>query len=160
LLSTTTREGNTGFSDYTLNSVPGSTQDLIFNWTGEGMGWDIHNSESPHGTCVSGVGGDDAVNNRTGAGTPDGFHDTTWEYCADHGKPLPVVLPESQDLGFGGFYGGSPYLGDVGSLPVGEGGLNPWGGMVFMWHSHSERALTNNDIFPGGMLTMMIVVPR
>lgn len=160
LLATTTREGNTGFSDYTLNSVPGSTQDLIFNWTGEGMGWDIYNSESPHGTCISGAGEDDAVNNRTGQPTPDGFHDITWEYCADHGKPLPVVLPENQDLGFGGFYGGSPYLGDVGSLPVGEGGLNPWGGMVFMWHSHSERALTNNDIFPGGMLTMMIVVPR
>jgi len=158
LLATTNRDGNPGFSDYTLNSVPGSTADLIFNWTGEGMGWDIYNSESPHGTCETGT--DDAVNNRTGVAPPDGFHDTTWEYCADHNKPLPVVLPENQDLGFGGFYGGSPYLGDVGSLPIGEGGLNPGGGMVFMWHSHSERELTNNDIFPGGMLTMMIVLRR
>jgi hypothetical protein len=26
-----------------------------------------------------------------------------------------------------------------------------------MWHSHTERELTNDDIFPGGMMTMMIV---
>jgi len=28
-----------------------------------------------------------------------------------------------------------------------------------MWHSHSERELTNNDIFPGGFLTMMGILP-
>lgn len=147
-------------TDYTLGAVPGSTADLLFEWTGKGMGWDIYNSESPHGDCH--LAGDpnnttDLINNRTGAAGADGFHDVTWEYCADHGKPLPVVIPENQDLAFGGFYGGSPYLGDMGSLPIGEGGLNPSGGMVFMWHSHSERELTNNDIYPGGMLTMMIV---
>jgi hypothetical protein len=26
-----------------------------------------------------------------------------------------------------------------------------------MWHSHTERELTNDDIFPGGMMTMMII---
>jgi len=118
------------------------------------MGWDIYNPESPH-ACV------DTLNNRTGVvGDLDGYDDSSWEWCADHGKTIPVVLPENQDLGFGGFYGGSPYLGDMGTLPVGEGGLNPNGGMVFMWHSHSERELTNNDIYPGGMLTMMIVNRR
>jgi FtsP/CotA-like multicopper oxidase with cupredoxin domain len=147
-------------TDYTLGAVPGSTADLLFSWTGKGMGWDIFNSASAHGSCVSGTGGDDAVDNRTLAAGPDGFHDVTWEWCADHGKDIPVVIPENQDLGFGGFYGGSPYLGDVGSLPIGEGGLNPSGGMVFMWHSHSERELTNNDIYPGGMLTMAIVNKR
>ena len=101
------------------------------------------------------------MNNRTGVvGDLDGYDDNSWEWCADHGKTMPVVLPENQDLGFGGFYGGSPYLGDMGTLPVGEGGLNPNGGMVFMWHSHSERELTNNNIYPGGMLTMMIVNRR
>jgi len=150
------RDGNrlqNPVGDYTLNAIPGSTADLIFEWTGKGMGWDIYNSESVH-SCV------DTVNNRTGAATPDGYDDTSWEWCADHGKPLPVVLPENQDLAFGGFYGGSPYLGATGTLPIGEGGLNPKGGMVFIWHSHSERDLTNNDIYPGGMLTMMIVNPR
>ena len=150
------RDGNmlsSAIGDYTLNAIPGSTADLIFEWTGKGMGWDIYNSESVH-SCV------DASDNRTGAATPDGYDDDSWEWCADHGRPLPVVLPENQDLGFGGFYGGSPYLGDLGALPIGEGGLNPAGGMAFMWHSHSERELTNNDIYPGGMLTMMIVNRR
>jgi hypothetical protein len=26
-----------------------------------------------------------------------------------------------------------------------------------MWHSHNEREITTNDIFPGGMMMMMIV---
>ena len=26
-----------------------------------------------------------------------------------------------------------------------------------MWHSHTEREIVNNDVFPGGMLTMLII---
>ena len=129
--------------DYTLNAIPGSTSDLVYTWTGEGMGWDIYGHTVADGiTCNPDTNGWDA---------------SLKEFCADHLTPLPVVIPEDQDLAFGGFYGGSPFLGSPGNLPVGEGGLNPFGGIVFMWHSHSERELTNNDIFPGGMLTMMIV---
>jgi hypothetical protein len=29
-----------------------------------------------------------------------------------------------------------------------------------MWHSHNERELTTNNIFPGGMMTIMLVDPR
>lgn len=122
-------------TDYTLNAIPGSTADLIWDWTGKGMGWDIYG----HGPLDALIEGED---------------------MASHGKPLPVVIPENQDLAFGGFYSGSPFLGNDGALPIGEGGLNPNGGIVFMWHSHSERELTNNDIFPGGMLTMVIVEAR
>ena len=50
-------------------------------------------------------------------------------------------------------------MGAAGALPPGEGGLNPNSGYTFMWHSHTEKELTNNDIFPGGMLTMLIVEP-
>jgi len=60
-------------------------------------------------------------------------------------------------MAFGGFYGGSAYLGTLGSLPPGEGGLNPNGGFSYMWHSHTEKELTNFDIFPGGMMTMLII---
>ena len=52
---------------------------------------------------------------------------------------------------------GSPFLGSSGSLPPGQGGLNPNGGYFFMWHSHTEKEMTNYDIFPGGMMTMLIV---
>jgi len=56
------------------------------------------------------------------------------------------------------FYSGSPYLGNLGgSLPPGEGGLNPNAGFSYMWHSHNERELVNNDVFPGGMMTMLII---
>lgn len=133
-------------SDFTLKVVPGSTYDAIFEWTGKGLGWDIYGTVAlnPH-TC-----------------TPDanGFDFDTKEWCADHDKPLPVVLPAQQDLAFGGFWSGSPYLGAAGALPPGEGGLNANAGYFHMWHSHAEKEITNNDIFPGGMMTMVIIEPR
>jgi len=120
--------------DFTTTVVPGATYDALFTWTGEGMGWDIY-GHTP---------GDPLAPN---------------EDPADHGKPIPVVLPENQDLTFGGFWSGSPFLGAYGTLPPGEGGLNANGGLFFMWHSHTERELVNNDVFPGGMMTMLIVEP-
>ncbi len=139
---------------FTIPSLPGGTADGIFTWTGKDLGWDIYDSSTAH-NCI------DDVNNTTGDAVPDGYADTTsdfpWEWCADHGQPIPVTLPSLSSLAFGGFYSGSPYLGALGSLPPGEGGLNPSAGFAYMWHSHTERELVNNDIFPGGMMTMLIV---
>jgi hypothetical protein len=139
---------------FTIPSLPGGTADGIFTWTGKDLGWDMYDSSTAH-NCV------DLENNTTGAATPDGYADATsdypWEWCADHGKPIPVTLPSLSSLAFGGFYSGSPYLAALGSLPPGEGGLNPGAGFAYMWHSHTERELVNNDVFPGGMLTMLIV---
>jgi hypothetical protein len=28
-----------------------------------------------------------------------------------------------------------------------------------MWHSHNEREITTNNIFPGGMMMLMLVDP-
>jgi hypothetical protein len=28
-----------------------------------------------------------------------------------------------------------------------------------MWHSHNEREMVNNDVFPGGMMTMLVIEP-
>jgi FtsP/CotA-like multicopper oxidase with cupredoxin domain len=33
-------------------------------------------------------------------------------------------------------------------------------GIAFMWHSHNEREITTNNVFPGGMLMMMLVDSR
>ncbi len=141
------------YSDYTIQAVPGQTYDALFSWTGKGLGWDVYGHVADDGhACV------DETNNNGGSG-PDGYDDTTWEYCADHNKPFPVVLPEKQDLVFGAWYSGSPFLGAMGSLPPGEGGLNLNNGLFYMWHSHTEKELTNFDIFPGGMMTMLIVEP-
>jgi manganese oxidase len=147
-------------SQFTTLSVPGETVDQIFTWTGEKLGWDIYGTPAdnmPAHNCT------DTFNNETGATGADGYADLTadypWEYCADHGKPFPVILPEQQNLAFGGWWSGSPFLGDSAGLPPGQGGLNPNSGYFFMWHSHVEKELTNYDIFPGGMMSMMVVEP-
>jgi hypothetical protein len=146
---------NAGVSDYTLQVLPGATYDAIFEWTGANMGWDII------GTPANGAASHECNGVSSEAASPgsDGFDPLTHEYCPDHGIPLPVSMNELQDLTFGGFYSGSPFLGGFGTLPPGEGGLNINGGMFYMWHSHAEKELVNNDVPPGGMLTMMIVEP-
>ena len=101
----------------------------------------------------------DDVDNETGLATPDGFDDFNYEYCADHGEPLPVTLPGPNELAFGAWYSGSPFLGDLGELPPGEGGLNPFAGYFFVWHSHAEKELTTFNIFPGGSLSAVAVLP-
>ena len=72
-------------------------------------------------------------------------------------RVFPVTLPEQQSLTLGGFWSGGPYLGTAEPIPPLQGGLNPGAGYSFMWHSHTERELTNDDIFPGGMMTMFIL---
>ena len=136
-----------GVSDFTIKTVPGETSDAIFEWTGKGLGWDIY------GTAA------DGFPHNCGDVNGDGFDETTHEYCPDHGKAIPVILPNQQDLVFGGFWSGSPFLGQFGVLPPGEGGLNLNGGLFFMWHSHTEKEIVTNDIFPGGMMTMVIIEP-
>lgn len=142
---------------FTIPSVPGETVDAIFQWTGKDLGWDIYGHEMGDGSSC-----EDLADNTTGAPVPDGYDDidgsdNDWEWCADHDRAIPVTLPDLSVLAFGGFYSGSPYLGALGSLPPGEGGLNPDAGFTYMWHSHNERELVNNDVFPGGMMTMLII---
>jgi len=99
----------------------------------------------------------------------------------------PVTLPDPNLLTNGAWYGGSPYLGPDATLratgcangtSAGPGATNcgntgstpPSGtianspsteaGFAFMWHSHNEREITTSNIFPGGMLMMMLVDSR
>jgi hypothetical protein len=121
-------------SVFTIPSMPGGTVDAIFTWTGAKLGWDIYghtagDSLEPH------------------------------EYAPDHGKPFPVTLPLNEQLTFGQHYSGSPFLGAAGALPPGQGGFNPANGYAYMWHSHNEKEICNNDLFPGGMMTMAMINP-
>jgi FtsP/CotA-like multicopper oxidase with cupredoxin domain len=132
-------------SDYTTTAVPGETVDAIYGpWTGMKLGWDIY--------------GDPAVNGHT-CTNPTGFDPVTFEWCPDHGKPIPVQIPAQSLLQFGPMWGGTPYLGIPGDLPPGHVQQNPQGGVSFMWHSHAERELTTNNIFIGGMATMALILP-
>lgn len=145
---------------YSLNTFtprPGQTMDAIQTWSGRELGWDVYGNPNEAGFEH------DCVDNDN-----DGFDDTHdappaldnyGEWCPDHGKPFPVSLPNQQDTVIGGFYSGSPFLGHEAPLPVGEGGLNPFAGFAFPWHSHHEYEVVNNDVFPGGMFTVFFVVP-
>jgi FtsP/CotA-like multicopper oxidase with cupredoxin domain len=96
----------------------------------------------------------------------------------------PATLPDPNLFTNGAWYGGSPYLGpnattratgcsagaaagfscgSTGTTPPSGTIANPPGseaGFAFMWHSHNEREITTNNIFPGGMLMMMLVDSR
>ena len=122
------------YSDFTITVAPGETYDAIYQWTGEKLGWDIY-GHSPSDPLLPGE-------------DPD-----------DHGKPLPTVLPSLETLTFGAHASGSPFLGGSGQMPPGEGGMNMYGGFFYMFHSHSEKEIVNNNVFPGGMLTMTAVEP-
>ena len=165
---------------FTTTTTPGQAMDGIFYWTGKGLNWDPygHNpgSTDPNATlpCTP-----DANGYNTGAPTAINY----FEWCQDHNKPVeskpfgdvagngPVTLPDPNLFANGPWYGGSPYLGPdattraVGSTPIPPSGTvanSPTGeaGFAFMWHSHNEREITTNNIFPGGMLMMMLVDSR
>jgi len=136
---------------FTVPSVSGQTLDGIFEWTGQGLNWDVY-GPTPH-TCNGRAFGP--------AGQSAGFDPNTYEYCPDHGKTFAdsnYTTPDANIVANGLWYGGSPYLGNPGpGLPPGSDGVNPSAGYAYMWHSHDEREITTNDVFPGGMMVMLIV---
>jgi manganese oxidase len=134
---------------FTNETFPGETYDLLFSWTGAGLGWDMYGYTQTTQPTYCDANGATAL-------YPS---DKMTQSASDRCKALPVVLPGLQELTFGPFYSGSPYLGNAGQLPPGEGGFNANNGYFFMWHSHSERELVNFNIFPGGMLTFLIIEP-
>jgi FtsP/CotA-like multicopper oxidase with cupredoxin domain len=164
---------------FTTTSTPGEAMDGIFYFTGRGLNWDMYNHQITDGTVCH----PDANGYYTSASTPPAVLPTftagAWtggtinyyEWCADHLKPLesdasgPTTLPDPFVLSYGAYYGGSAYLGpdalaqSMGNTPFPPGSQvqNQYAGFAYMWHSHNERELTNGDVFPGGMLLMMIV---
>jgi FtsP/CotA-like multicopper oxidase with cupredoxin domain len=53
-----------------------------------------------------------------------------------------------------GATGSTPPSGTIANSPSSEAGF------AFMWHSHNEREITTNNIFPGGMMMMLLVDSR
>jgi FtsP/CotA-like multicopper oxidase with cupredoxin domain len=100
----------------------------------------------------------------------------------------PATLPNPNIFTNGAWYGGTPYFGPDATLRGGgtqacasttgstaANGASPCStlqpsntqanpanerGWAFMWHSHNEREITTNNVFPGGMLMMMLVDSR
>ncbi len=166
-----------GRMEFTTDTYPGQSYDGIFYWSGKGLGWDIYGHTPGHlgnPSCVPDANGYDTSTAAIAAGN-------YYEWCQDHNHPLEAS-PVGQ-VGNGGpitqfdpliatnglWYNGAPYLGpdavnrSAGSTPQPPGRATqnppPEAGIAFMWHSHNEREITTNDVFPGGMLMMMLVDP-
>ena len=147
---------------FTTPTVSGQTQDQIFSWTGKGLNWDVYNHRPGDGSvCMPDANG-------FHGGYTGGVKDANFgEWCADHGKPIPVVPPDPNIVAIGQWYGGTPYLGlqttsqgfTTTTEPPGTLNQNPQAGYAYMWHSHNEREITTNDVFPGGILSMLLIDP-
>jgi FtsP/CotA-like multicopper oxidase with cupredoxin domain len=135
---------------FTIPTVSGQSVDAIFTWNGQGLNWDVYGTTNGH-----------LCNNSTTASP--GFDANTKEYCPDHGKALEVTPPDPLIVANGLWYGGTPYLGLQGAInnPTSPGVVrqNSDGGYAYMWHSHDEREITTSNVFPGGMMMMLIIDP-
>ena len=161
---------------FTTTTTPGLAMDGIFYWTGRGLNWDVfgHGYPGDKTPCVP-----DANGYYTSVPAAPNYY----EWCGDHTKALekhpfgqvasggPATLPDPTIVVNGLWYGGSPYLGAeatgraVGATPLPVVGttLNSpatEAGYAYMWHSHNEREITTNNIFPGGMMMMMLIDAR
>jgi FtsP/CotA-like multicopper oxidase with cupredoxin domain len=74
-------------------------------------------------------------------------------------NPIPVVIPQLQNLTFGTFYSGSPYLGNVDTLPVGHQALNACGEYYHIAHNHALQQITAWGIVLSGHITFTRIDP-
>jgi hypothetical protein len=188
ILSATNVEDLAGAPLFTTTTTPGQTMDGIFYFTGRGLNWDMYAHHSGAdaadplavGTCVPDSNGYYTVNSNPPAPVAAINY---YEWCQDHNKPLevnpvgdvasggPATLPNPLIFTNGAWYSGSPYLGpDATTRATGPNTnllpsntqANPAAerGWAFMWHSHNEREITTNNVFPGGMMMMMLIDSR
>src|SRR6266403_277623 len=166
---------------FTTTTTPGLAMDGIFYWTGKGLNWDAYGHNAASGDALARL---PCTPDGNGYNTSAPAAINYFEWCQDHNKPLqaapfgdvagggPATLPDANLFTNGAWYGGSPYLGPnatvratgpTGTTPPSGTIANPptsEAGFAFMWHSHNEREITTNNIFPGGMLMMMLVDSR
>jgi FtsP/CotA-like multicopper oxidase with cupredoxin domain len=182
LLSNTNPTALAGPLLFNTDTTPGIAFEGIFYWSGRGLNWDVYGHGYPGDTsvCVPDANGYYTVNSNPPA-APNAPN--YYEWCQDHNHALevapfglvagggPVTLPNPNILTNGPWYAGSPYLGPDANLraTAPTSNLQPSrlnvnspqneAGFAYMWHSHNEREITTNNVFPGGMLMMMLVDP-
>jgi FtsP/CotA-like multicopper oxidase with cupredoxin domain len=178
-----------GILMFTTDTFPGQAFDGIFYFTGRGLNWDPYGhhpgSSDPNASlpCTP-----DPNGYNTGAPTAINYFEWCQDHnkpvqahpFGDVASGGPATLPDPNIFTNGAWYGGTPYLGPDASLRGGNpacssttnAGCTPLQpsntqanpanerGWAFMWHSHNEREITTNNVFPGGMLMMMLVDSR
>ncbi len=178
-----------GILMFNTDTTPGQAFDGIFYFTGRGLNWDPYGhhpgSTDPLATlgCTA-----DANGYNTSDPTAVNFFEWCQDHnkpvqvapFGDVAAGGPATLPDPNILTNGAWYSGSPYLGPDATLRAtapacattknagctnllpSNTQANPANerGWAFMWHSHNEREITTNNVFPGGMLMMMLVDSR
>jgi FtsP/CotA-like multicopper oxidase with cupredoxin domain len=174
-----------GLLMFNTDTTPGQAFEGIFYWSGRGLNWDPfghHPGDISDPLASVPCTPDAAGYYTTASGAPQSAINY-YEWCQDHNKPLevapfgdvggggPTTLPNPNIFTNGAWYGGTPYLGPDATFRAGgpTDNLQPSNtqanpaserGFAFMWHSHNEREITTNNVFPGGMLMMMLVDSR
>jgi FtsP/CotA-like multicopper oxidase with cupredoxin domain len=74
-------------------------------------------------------------------------------------NPIPVTIPQLQNLTFGTFYSGSPYLGNTDTLPVGSQALNACGEYYHIAHNHALQQITAWGVVLSGHITFTRIDP-
>ena len=74
-------------------------------------------------------------------------------------NPIPVTIPQLQNLTFGTFYSGSPYLGNTDILPVGHQALNACGEYYHISHNHALQQITAWGVVLSGHITFTRIDP-
>lgn len=74
-------------------------------------------------------------------------------------NPIPVTIPQLQNLTFGTFYSGSPYLGNIDILPVGHQALNACGEYYHISHNHALQQITAWGVVLSGHITFARIDP-
>jgi manganese oxidase len=130
--------------DFTIRTIPGQTVDAFYEWTALGLTWDVYGQKCDRGQAIT----------ATNCGPLEPYQDPTTQY-----KTPPTILPSQLELTFGEMFSGSHFLGTeaIANIPVGAGRANTSGGYFHMLHSHNEREIINGGVFPGGMMTMILI---
>jgi len=120
---------------------------------------------SRDGRSMAGAGGEDLAQEHfsipVGPGqTYDGlFRWVNQEQYDPITNPVPVTIPNLQNLNVGLLYSGSPYLGDQDTVPVGTTTLNQCGEYYIISHNHALFKITSWGVPATGPITFMRIDP-
>lgn len=70
-----------------------------------------------------------------------------------------VTIPQQQNLAYGQYFSGSPYLGSNGQVPIGAENYNQCGEYYHVAHNHALQAITAWGVTMSGQLTYTRIDP-
>ena len=177
-----------GILMFTTDTFPGQSFDGMFYFTGRGLNWDMYGHNPSSNDALAKLPCTPDANGYNSITTALNYYEWCQDHnkpvqkapFGDVPTGGPATLPDPNIFTNGAWYGGTPYLGPDATLRAGNPACantqnagctllqpsniqaNPANerGWAFMWHSHNEREITTNNVFPDGMLMMMLVDSR